>query len=154
MSKNFRRPKDEWSPHEIAVDNAMKVVQHKDFYSCSIPWKSSPPDLSNNLSDVLKRQKTTNSSKYLTGKGRSIDEIDAKFQDQLAKGYIEEITDPADINRPDCFYIPYFPVVDKTRESTKVRIVFDAAAKGRDGKSLNSQIEKGPNRLQDLFSIL
>ena len=154
MSKNFRRPKDEWSPHEIAVDSAMKVVRHEDFYSCSIPWKSSPPDLSNNLSDVLKRQKTTNSSKYLTGKGTSIDEIDAKFRDQLAKGYIEEITDPADINRPDCFYIPYFPVVDKTRESTKVRIVFDAAAKARDGKSLNSQIEKGPNRLQDLFSIL
>lgn len=154
MSKNYRRPKDEWSPQEIAVDNAMKVVKHKDFYSCSIPWKSSPPDLSNNLSDVLKRQKNTNSSKYLTGKGTSITEIDEKFRDQLAKGYIEEITDPADINRPDCFYIPYFPVVDKTRESTKVRIVFDAAAKSRNGKSLNSQIEKGPNRLQDLFSIL
>jgi hypothetical protein len=35
-----------------------------------------------------------------------------------------------------------------------VRVVFDAAAKNRNGKSLNSQIWKGPNMLQDLFSIM
>jgi len=36
-------------PQEIEVDEAMKVVKHNNFYSCSIPWKTNPPDLSNNL---------------------------------------------------------------------------------------------------------
>ena len=72
----------------------------------------------------------------------------------MEKGYIREVTDPKDIHRDDCNYIPYFPVVRPDRTSTKVRVVFDAAAKNRDKQSLNSQIEKGPNRLQDLFGIL
>jgi hypothetical protein len=154
MSKNFRRPKSAWSPQEIEVDEAMKVVKHENFYSCSIPWKTNPPDLSNNRIAVETRQKKTNSLDYLSKKGTSISEIDAVFQDQIKKGYIEEITDPAEIDREDCFYIPYFPVIDRSRPTTKVRVVFDAAAKTRNGASLNSRILKGPNRLQDLFTIL
>ena len=154
MSKNFRRPKSAWSPQEIEVDEAMKVVKHNKFYSCSIPWKTKPPDLSNNRVAVEKRQRKTNSFDYLSNKGTSISEIDAVFQDQIKKGYIEEISDPKEIDREDCFYIPYFPVVDRSRPTTKVRVVFDAAAKTRNGSSLNSKIQKGPNRLQDLFTIL
>ena len=56
MSKNFRRPKSAWSPQEIEVDEAMKVVKHDNFYSCCIPWKTKPPDLSNNRVAVEKRQ--------------------------------------------------------------------------------------------------
>jgi len=154
MYKNFRHPKSAWSPQEIEVDEAMKVVKHNNFYSCSIPWKTNPPDLSNNCIAVENRQRKTNSFDYLSKKGTSISEIDAVFEDQIKKGYNEEITDPDDIDRKDCFYIPYFPVVDRSRPTTKVRVVFDAAAKTRDGSSLNSRIQKGPKRLQDLFSIL
>ena len=156
MSKNFRRPKEEWSPQEIAVDTAMKVVRNdkENHYSCSIPWVTNPPNLRNNLSAVKNRQAKTNSVDSLLAKKTSKEALDAIFLSQIEKGYIEEITDPADINREDCNYIPYFPVVRPDRSSTKVRIVFDAAAKNRDKQSLNSQIAKGPNRLQDLFSIL
>ena len=156
MSKNFRRPPEEWSPHEIEVDSKMKVVRNdkENFYIASIPWKHNPPELRNNLSMVRARQERTNSDEALKVKGTSKEAIDAIFQAQLEKGYIREVTDPKDIHRDDCNYIPYFPVVRPDRASTKVRVVFDAAAKNRDKQSLNSQIEKGPNRLQDLFGIL
>jgi len=156
MSKNFRRPKEEWSPQELAVDAKMVVVRNdkENFYTCSIPWKNVPPKLRNNLHMVKTRQERTNSDALLKAKNTSKEAIDAIFLEQVKKGYIEEITDPAEINREDCNYIPYFPVVRQDRSTTKVRIVFDAAAKNRDKLSLNSQIEKGPNRLQDLFGIL
>ena len=156
MSKNFRRPCEEWSPQEIAVDAKMTVVRNdeENFYTCSIPWKTVPPNLRNNLSAVKARQEKTNSDAALQTKGTSKEALDAIFLDQIEKGYIEEVTDLADINREDCNYVPYFPVVRPDRSSTKVRIVFDAAAKNRDKQSLNSQVEKGPNRLQDLFGIL
>ena len=67
MSKNFRRPVEEWSPHEIAVDAKMSVVRNdkENFYTCSIPWKTVPPNLRNNLSAVKARQEKTNSDASL-----------------------------------------------------------------------------------------
>ena len=49
--------------------------------------------------------------------------------------------------------MPWFPVIDRSRDSTPVRLVFDAAARDKSGKSLNSEIELTPNRLQDLLKI-
>ena len=154
MSKNIRRPKEDWSPTELSVDDAMKVIQHPgdDFVTCSIPWKTSPPLLENNLRAVENRQKGTNNPEKLKAMGTSIEQVNEIFQKQLDKGYIEEITDLEEINRPDSNYIAYFCVCRPDRTSTKVRIVFDAAAKAKNGHSLNSQILKGPNRLQDLFT--
>ncbi len=46
------------------------------------------------------------------------------------------------------------PVVNRTKDTSSLRIVFDAKAKDKSGSSLNGAIEKGPNRLNDLFAIL
>jgi hypothetical protein len=45
-------------------------------------------------------------------------------------------------------------VVNRTKDTTSLRLVFDAKAKDRSGGSMNGSIEKGPNRLNDLFAIL
>ncbi len=63
-----------------------KVVKHNNFYSCSIPWKTNPPDLSNNRVAVENRQRKTNSFDYLSKKGTSISEIGAVFEDHIKKG--------------------------------------------------------------------
>ncbi len=160
LSKNYKKEKSDWTPMELEIDDRMKVDlvpadgSHPPHYECSIPWKDGRPKLKNNLALVLNRQKSTNYGGYLEKKGTDISEINKKFEDQLAKGYIEEVTEISDINREDCYYVPYFPVVDRIRDTTKVRIVFDAAAKDKTGKSLNSEVAKGPNRLNDLYPIL
>ena len=51
------------------------------------------------------------------------------------------------------WFLPHFPVVKEDRVTTKVRVVFDAAAK-HDGKSLNDAIWPGPKLQRDLIDVL
>ena len=161
LSKNYKKDPAEWSPRELEVDDAMIVNQipatgaDPQHYTCKVPWKDGEkPNLQNNLKSVLARQSRTNYSGYLEKKGTSIVEVDKIFQEQLLKGYIEEVKDPKEIARSDSYFVNYFPVVHADRDTTKVRIVFDAASVDCHGKSLNSEISKGPNRLNDLYQIL
>ena len=49
--------------------------------------------------------------------------------------------------------VPFFlEYCDK--DTTVLRLVFDAKAKDRSGRLMNGAIEKGPNRLNDFFQIL
>jgi hypothetical protein len=128
------------------------IPQH---YTCKIPWKNGHElDLKNNNQQILKCQHQTCYSGYLEKKGTSLKEIDKYFQDMLHKGYIEEVIDPEDIKRAISQGICWFPVVHKNRDTTKVRVVFDAVSANKEGKSVNSEVEKNPNRLKDLFMIL
>jgi hypothetical protein len=52
------------------------------------------------------------------------------------------------------YFLSYFPVVNQTKDTTSLRLVFDVKAKDRSGRSMNGAIEKGPNRLNALFAIL
>ena len=150
LSKNYKKEKSDWTPMELEIDDRMKVdfipadTSHPSHYECSVPWKDGRPKLKNNLSQVLNRQKNTNYGGYLEKKGTDIAEINKKFEDQLAKGYIEEVTDIDDINREDAYYVNYFPVVDRVRDTTKVRIVFDAAPKTKLGNHLTVKSRKAP----------
>ncbi len=76
-------------------------------------------------------------------KGTTIEEINAKFQSDLEKGYFKPVPE-ADINIPDCYYLNWFCVIDRSRATTKMRVVFDASNKDKFGKSLNTAIAKGP----------
>jgi hypothetical protein len=160
FAKKPLRPESKWTPAEKLVDGKM-IVQHVSsnlnlgHYTCTIPWKDDKPILVNNINEVLARQRCTNSSDYLVKKGTSLKEIDEKFQDQIAKGYIEKIDlRKEDIFQKDSYFLNYFPVVNRTKDTSSVRIVFDAKAKDRSGSSLKGAIEKGLNRLNDLFAIL
>ena len=51
------------------------------------------------------------------------------------------------------WYLPNFPVLRPDKETTKVRIVFDASARYKD-RSLNDLIHQGPKLQRDLFDVL
>ena len=72
---------------------------------------------------------------------------------QEAKGYNrkvkeEEVQEGGD----DQWYLPHFPVVQQDKATTKVRVVYDAAAKY--GKSLNDEMHAGPKLQNDLVRVL
>jgi len=104
LSKNFKKPESEWTPLEKEIDASMVVTLHPatkhcpQHYSCAIPWKNEVPCLENNMKQVIARQYKTNYGGYLTKKGTCLDEINKKFEDQIEKGYVERVTDPADLN--------------------------------------------------------
>ncbi|XP_048256637.1 uncharacterized protein LOC125382165 [Haliotis rufescens] len=69
----------------------------------------------------------------------------------LKTGYITKVPEK-EVNKK-CWYLPHFPVVRPERNTTKVRMVFDASAKS-DGVSLNDVVHQGPKMQNDLVEIL
>ena len=61
---------------------------------------------------------------------------------------------PAEVDhtQPE-WYLP-LQAVFTPEKTTKVRLVFDSSAKGHDGFSLNDHLEKGPNYINELASVL
>ena len=139
----------EWSRTEIELDAKIKIVylEEQGQFQMSIPWKMKTPDFENNRFAVNKRQEST-----LRHLGDRIEEVRKIFTSYLEKDYIRKLEN-WETQENNCRYLPFFCVVDETRDTTPVRIVWDCKAV-YDGKSLNSEIELTPNRLQDLFKVL
>jgi len=139
----------EWTPAEIELDNKLKIIylEEQGQFQMSIPWKSSQPSFVNNRFAVKKRQEAT-----LRNLGPRIENVRKIFEGYIEKGYIRKLN-RSEVHELDCRYLPFFCVVDETKDTTPVRIVWDCRAV-YDGKSLNSEIELTPNRLQDLFKVL
>lgn len=62
--------------------------------------------------------------------------------------------EPADINNSKAMYLPYHGVVREDKDTTKLRVVFDASCRGINHVSLNDNLLVGPKLQQDLRHIL
>ena len=84
-------------------------------------------------------------------KDHSLHEYDNIIKEYLHLGIIEEAS-------PECNtvmrYLPHHGVVKRDRETTKVRIVFDASSKNAGEKSLNDCLHEGPNLFPSIVGIL
>ena len=80
-------------------------------------------------------------------------QYDNIIQDQLHLEVIEKVKpQPADGIK---HYIPHHAVINPSKTTTKVRVVYDASAKNKqDNKRLNECLYRGPVMLQDLTGIL
>lgn len=74
------------------------------------------------------------------------------IQDQLKKGIVQ-IVEPRDHGGQKLHYLPHHPVVRRDKETTKVRIVYDASARSS-GPSLNDCLYPGPKFNQRILDIL
>lgn len=77
---------------------------------------------------------------------------DSIFKDQLANGIIERATETPGVG--ETHYLPHRAVIRPDKDTTKVRIVFDASAKYKDGRSLNECLFTGPSMNSSLFGVL
>ena len=60
---------------------------------------------------------------------------------QKGKGIIEEVSTPGKTG--ETHYMPHHPIIGADKSTAKVRIVFDASARGN-GPTLNDCLYKGP----------
>lgn len=74
------------------------------------------------------------------------------IEDYLAKGYAKEIFFKNDPTKEDGWYLPIF-VVKNHNKPSKLRIVWDAAAKFRN-VALNTLLLKGPDLTANLLNVL
>ena len=119
-------------------------------YEVAIPWKEHRPELTENYDMALRRLENT--EKKLAKNPEIAQMYHETIEKYVEKGYVQEVpsTDPKSDN---VWYLPHFPVVRPEKETTKVRIVFDASAKNND-VSLNDAIEQGPKLQLELFDVL
>ena len=76
---------------------------------------------------------------------------DSIIEDQLGQGIIEKVRTESE----DMLNIPHHAVVDLTKATTKVRTVYDASAKTKQGNTtLNECLYRGPVIILNLTGIL
>lgn len=143
----------QWSINEKKAYEKMRIEYNRKErkFIAHIPWKTNKekPNLPANRQQVLARQKRSLSTSYLTKRGCTLQEIEDIFKEYHQKKYILKLQKPGQ----DGFYLPYFPVVDRSRTTNQVRVVFDAAAKC-EGISLNDAIMDTPNLVQSLLHCM
>ena len=76
------------------------------------------------------------------------------INDQLEKGVIEVVSDENEITeKGKVTYLPHHDVIREDKSSTKLRIVYDASAKSKNGISLNDCLYKGPYMSTMLYEL-
>lgn len=74
------------------------------------------------------------------------------MEDYLALGHMRQVVTQGDSG--SAFYLPHHAVLKEGSLTTRLRVVFDASAKGSNGTSLNDVLMVGPTLQEDIFSIL
>ena len=144
------------SPLDLQDKEALKTF-HKTLryeggrYHVSWPWKDEITCLPENRQLAFGRLKSL--IHKLRNNPELVKQYDSIIQDQLDRGVIEKVQpEPTEDMK---HYIPHHPVINLSKPTTKVRVVYDASAKAKqDNKSLNECLYRGPVMLQDLTGIL
>ncbi|GBL78773.1 hypothetical protein AVEN_65314-1 [Araneus ventricosus] len=114
-------------------------------YQVRLPWVEGHPPLTN-CKDISEKR-LVNCIKSLKKLGK-IEEYETVFRDWLDQGIIEEVGS----SEPE-HYLPHRPVF-KENSTTKVRPVFDGSARDKNSPSINDCLEKGPNLVELIPSVL
>ncbi|XP_064470107.1 uncharacterized protein LOC135384853 [Ornithodoros turicata] len=69
-------------------------------------------------------------------------------------GHAERVLETENTGGGPIYYMPHHAVIRRDRETTKVRIVFDASSKSSGAISLNEALHAGPNLNPDVLDLL
>jgi len=122
-------------------------------YQIAWPWKDCQSELPDNYDVALERMKSL--SRRLQSNRNLLQQYNDILQSQLEQGIVERVLEADVDNDFTKHYLPHHPVVKPSRNTTKVRIVYDASAKSRKNvKCLNDCLYRGPITLPDLCGVL
>ena len=121
-------------------------------YQITLPWKGDEFSLSDNYSVAIARMKML--IHRLQADKDLLHKYDEIIQQQIRNNIIEEVdvTKPSETKK---YYLPHHPILTPDKETTKIRIVYDASAKAKStASSLNECLLRGPIILPDLCGLL
>ncbi|XP_045535467.1 uncharacterized protein LOC106721755 [Papilio machaon] len=120
-------------------------------YIVYLPLKQSPEETivtCGNTKDQAMRRFTHLENRFK--KNYSLkEEYQKVIKEYLELGHMVKIDEEA-----QCLYLPHHAIVREDRDTTKVRVVYDASAKGSNGYSLNDCMLIGPTLQPDLRHLL
>ena len=122
-------------------------------YIIPCTWREGEPNFADNRHYVLDSFRKMEKGKYW--KDPKIRQaFTDKVNDYVKKGYVAEVEDLSEVP-VKCKYLPTFPVIDWSKDTTPLRPVFDGARKTPpDFKSLNDALLPGPNLSNDLPTVV
>lgn len=119
-------------------------------YEVQLPWKDGHDDLLDNREIAVRRLESATNKLAKCGKFQDYDNI---LQEWLQAGIIEPAPSSS-CNSNNTHYLPHRAVSKETSLTTKLRPVFDASAKDKNGMSLNAGLEKGMNFIDKIPDLL
>ena len=142
--------KNQVDDDEILEKFKRDTIFENDHYEVKLPFKEIHDDIGDNYVTSKCRLKS------LMNKFKNNDELLIEYDRIIHEQKNLEIIEHAgDYKVNGTHYLPHRPVIREDKESTKVRMVFDASAKSRkNGPSLNDVLETGPSLTPLLFDVL
>ena len=124
------------SEHTVYDDFGSSIQLVEGRYEVQLPWKEGHPALADNYQLCLRRLQGL--TKRLKQDPAILQEYDATIQNQMKQGIVE-LVDPSEED-PKCVHcLPHHAVVRQDKQTTKVRVVYDASARTT-GPSLNDRL--------------
>lgn len=117
-------------------------------YETKLFWDEKPSDLNNNF--AIAKRRFENLSVKLKDNW-VLDEYKDIVKIQLNSSIVEECASEIE---SDSYHMPHSAVVRADRDTTKVRMVFDASSKGKGCKSLNDCLSSGPSLNPKILDII
>ena len=120
-------------------------------YTVSLPWKQFHPPFPDNYH--LSQQRLMGLLKRLRQNPALMQNYDRIIQEQIEKGIVEDAP-IAEAKSARLHYLPHHAIVRSDKDTTKLRIVYDASAKTDSNPSLNDCLLVGPKFNQKIIDIL
>jgi hypothetical protein len=139
---------------EIEVQNHFEQTVKRNSggrYSVNIPWIDGRMEISTNRDVAFRRLESTTRKLNSLGK---FEDYSAIFQAWEEEGIISRVETEIEKRPGRIHYLPHRAVLKPESKTTPVRPVFDASCKVGRTPSLNDCLEKGPNLLELIPSIL
>lgn len=136
-----------------AIEQFNKTVKFVDGrYNVTWPWKNEDDNLPTNYD--LARGRLKSLVKKLKAESL-INKYNDVIMSQLEVGVIEKVEDQHSSYEHKTHYIPHHGVLTENKETTKLRIVYDASAKTKkEYNSLNESLFRGPVFLENICGLL
>ncbi|CAG7730811.1 unnamed protein product, partial [Allacma fusca] len=125
------------------------TVNEEGRYEVKLPWLAGHPALSSNRAVAERRLVAATSKLRAGGNLRAYHQV---IEDWLEMGIIERV--PGSELKSFGHYLPHRAVVKENSSTTKIRPVFDASAHEKNSPSLNDCLEKGPNLIETIPTVL
>ena len=117
--------------HPVQQQFSQRITFEKGRFEVHLPWKQSHPQLPDNY-DICKKR-LGGLLKRLSQNPDQLRLYDSIIQEQLQQGVVEIVRETA---KYESGYLPHHGVFRHDKQTTKLRVVYDASAK-TDGPSLN-----------------
>ena len=154
----FNEVKKFWEIEAIGIkdddtgdDFEINIEKRADRYYVNLPWKPGHPILYDNYEVARKRLLST--CRRLHEQSLLKDAYCEVMTYQEDKEMIEDIIDGS-AEPGKTYYMPHHPVVRMEKETSKVRVVYDASSKVSEGVSLNQCLVAGDTKFTKLFESL